>query len=212
MAAAYVTASALKTRMGVTDTNSDTILGAIATAVCAMVESYIGAPVADGGHAARLFDGDGTDRLWIRQGIRATDSTDVTLEIRDETGGTFTTMAAADFVIRPHVHDRPTDWPAWYIKLTDESSTYGTFTLGFDTVRITPRQGHGGWGWDPIPADLKAVAEIMGVRMFQARQSGDMMVVGSTDFGQAIVRFLPEPEYRFVLERYRSAVSPWVAI
>lgn len=212
MAAAYVTATTLKTRMGITDTNSDAILGAIATAVCAMVESYIGAPVADGGYATRYFDGNGESTLYIRQGIRADASSEITVSVADKTGGTFTTLAAGEYVIRPLSHDRPTGWPGFWLVLTDAAVTYGTFTPGFNTVKIQPTQGVSGWGWSAIPSDLSSVAEIMATRMFQARQSGEMMVVGSTDFGQAIVRFLPEPEYRFVMDRYRSVVSPWISV
>lgn len=207
MALSYTSASDLKARMGITDTNSDTILASVATAVNEMVESYIGAPVGDGGTAVRTYDGNGEDRFWIRQGIRGI----ATLEIADETGGTFSTLGASEYVLRPHAHDRPTGWPAFYIQLTDIATTYGIFTEGYDTVRITPSAGNG-WGWANIPPDLEAVADIMGTRMFQARQSGEMMVVGSTDFGAAIVRFLPEPEYRAVLDRYRNVVSPMFAL
>lgn len=205
----YTSASALKTRMGISDTNSDTILGAVATAVNEMVESYIGAPVGDMGHDIRYFDGSGSDRLWVRQGIRGGGGTAITLEISDGTNGAYKTLATSEYVLRPADHDRPTGWPAFYIILTDAATTYGVFTEGYDTVKIEPQQQKGGgWGWAAIPPDLSAVADIMGVRMFQSRQSGEMMVIGSTDFGGAIVRFLPEPEYRNVLDRYRNVISP----
>ena len=209
---AYTSLSALKTRMGITDTASDTILGSVATAVNDMVEGYIGAPIGDAGHAIRYYDGNGQSSMRIRQGIRCTDSTDVTVAIADQTGGTFTTLATTEYVLRPHADDRPTDWPAFDLILTDKAVTYGVFTMGFDTVKIEPVQGHGNWGWAATPADLSAVADIMAVRMFQARQAGEMMVVGSTEFGNAIVRFLPEPEYRAVLDRYRNVVSPMYAL
>ena len=43
-------------------------------------------------------------------------------------------------------------------------------------------------------------------------QAGEMMVIGSTDFGAAIVRFLPEPEYRQVLDRFKYVISPTYAV
>ena len=207
MALTYTSLAGLKTRMGITDTNDDGVLGSVATAVNEMVESYIGGPVGDAGTAVRTYDGNGEDRLWVRHGIRGIG----TLEIADETGGTFTALAASEYVLRPHQYDRPTGWPAFYIQLTDIATTYGTFTVGYDTVRITPSAGNG-WGWAAIPDDLKAVADIMATRMFQARQAGEMMVIGSTDFGGAIVRFLPEPEYKAVLDRYRNVISPMFAL
>ena len=205
MALAYTSGTALKTRMGITDTNSDAILEARATATNTIIESYVGGPVGSGGTAIRTFDGDGTGTLWVRHGINAI----TTLEVADRTGGTFSTLAATEYVLRPASWDRPTGWPGFWVKLTDQASTYGRFTPGYDTVRITPTSD--GWGWTAIPAELSEVAHILGTRLFQARQSGEMMVVGSTDFGNAIVRFLPEPEYRAILDRFRHVLSPSLA-
>lgn len=204
-ALSYTSGTALKTRMGITDTNADTVLGGIATATNDLIEGYIGAPVGSGGTAARTFDGNGNDRMWVRHGLQAIS----TLEIANETGGTFSTLSSTEYVLRPATHDRPTGWPGFWVILTDKATTYGIFTVGFDTVRITPTAA--GWGWQSIPSDLSEVAAIMGTRMFQSRQSGEMLVVGSTDFGNAIVRFLPEPEFRAVLDRYRQALSPFLA-
>jgi hypothetical protein len=72
-------------------------------------------------------------------------------------------------------------------------------TAGYQTVRITPATG---WGFAAIPEELQRIADIMGTRMFQSRQTGETFVIGSGEFGQAIVRFLPEPEYRDVLDHY----------
>lgn len=212
-AIAYTTLTALKARMGITDTNSDSVLGAAATAANELIEGYIGAPVGDMGHGIRTYDGNGTDTLFIRQGIRGGGGTAITLEIADETGGTFTTLGPTEYVLRPHEHDRPTGWPAFYIILSDIATTYGIFTPGFDTVRIEPKQQQGGgWGWASVPPELASIADIMATRMFQARQAGEMMVIGSNEFGNAIVRFLPEPEYRAILERFRNVVSQSFAL
>ena len=207
-ALSYTSGTALETRMAQAgqafSAAEGTVLSGIATAVNELIEGYIGAPVGSGGTVARTFDGNGSDRMWVRQGIQAI----ATLEIADETGGTFTTLSSSEYVLRPATHDRPTGWPGFEVILTDKATTYGVFTVGFDTVRITPTAA--GWNWTTVPPELSTVAAIMGTRMFQSRQSGEMLVVGSTDFGNAIVRFLPEPEFRAVLDRYRQALSPWL--
>jgi len=191
MAAAYTSLAALKTHMGISDTNDDTALSAVATAVNAIIEDNIGFAAADGGTAIRSYDGNGGDRLFVRGGLQGV----TTLEVADATGGTFT--ATTDYVLKPYAHERPSGWPAWYVQLTDLASV--TFTSGYQTVRITPATG---WGFAAIPEELQRIADIMGTRMFQSRQTGETFVIGSGEFGQAIVRFLPEPEYRDVLDHY----------
>ena len=193
MAVAYTSVANLKTYMGITDTNSDAAFTAIATAVNAVVEDYIGYGAGDGGTAVRLYDGNGTGDLYVRGELTGVE----TLEIADQTGGTFGTYT--DYVLKPYSHERPTGWPAWHIRLTDLAATY--FSEGYQTVRVTPGTA-GVWGFAATPPELARIADILGARMFQARQGGEMLVVGSTDFGQAIVRFLPEPEYRDILDHY----------
>ena len=191
MAAAYTTVANLKTHMGVSDSNDDAAFTAVATAVNAIIEDNIGFAAADGGTAIRSYDGNGGDRLFVRGGLQGV----TTLEVADATGGTFTTTT--DYVLKPYAHERPSGWPAWYVQLTDLASV--TFTSGYQTVRITPATG---WGFAAIPEELQRIADIMGARMFQSRQTGETFVIGSGEFGQAIVRFLPEPEYRDVLDHY----------
>ena len=193
MAAAYTTVDNIKTFMGVTDTNDDAAFTAVATAVNAMIEDNIGFAADSGGTAARTYDGHGGLRLFVRGGLTGVE----TLEVADGTGGTFS--ATTDFVLKPYDYERPTGWPAWYVQLTDLADT--TFTAGYETVRISPGSA-GVWGFAAIPEELQRIADIMGARMFRARQSGETFVIGSTDYGQAIVRFLPEPEYRDILDHY----------
>ena len=198
MTIAYTSVSALKTYMGVSDGNDDAAFTAVATAVNAIIEDYIGAAIGDGGTAIRTYDSDGSDRLFIRGGVNSI----TTLEVADQTGGTYTAVGTASYVIRPHTYERPTGWPGWYVQLTDVASE--TFTAGYDTVRITPGTA---WGFTATPQELSRIADIMGVRMFQARKSGETLLVGTSEFGQTIVRFLPEPEYRDILDHYAYTVG-----
>ena len=194
----YTTAAAIKTHAAISDVNADTRLGGIATAVNEMFESYIGGPVGDAGTAVRTFDGDGSRLLYVRQGLQ---DAPTTVEVSSDKGTTYTTIT--DIELRPFSHDRPTGWPGFELYRRD-----GVFPAGWNSARITPNSG---WGWAAIPPDLSQVALIAGLRMFQSSQSGEVLAIGTTDFGAAIVRFLPEPEYQAVLERYRTVISPsWV--
>lgn len=200
MTVAYTSPAAIKSLAGITDTNDDAAFTAIATAINDLLEDYIGFGVGSGATAVRTYDGDGTDELFIRGGVQGI----TTLEVASETGGTWSTMGSTEYVLKPYSHERPSGWPGWRIKLTDKATTYGVFTSGYQTVRITPT---GGWDFSATPQLLKRIADIAGLRMFQARKTGEMLVVGSTDFGQAIVRFLPEPEYIGYLDKLAHALG-----
>lgn len=193
MAVAYTSVSALKVFMSISDSNADAALTAVATAVNAVIEDYIGFGAGVGGTASQTYDGDGTDRLFVRGGLTGLQ----TLEIATQTGGDFT--AYTDFVLKPYSHERPTGWPAWYVQLTDLAAT--DFSVGYQTVRLTPGTA-GNFGFSATPPDLSRIADVLGTRMFQSRQTGELLIVGSDDFGQAIARFLPEPEYKDILSHY----------
>lgn len=200
MTVAYTSPSALKTRMGISDSNHDAEFTAVATAVNDFVEDWLGFPAGSSGTASRTFDGDGSDELYIRGGLQAI----TTLEVAATVGGSYSTLAATEYVLRPHTYERPTGWPGWRIELTDNATTSGVFTLGHDTVRITPTY------WDfgtAVPTMLSRIADILGVRVFQARQSGATYTVGGNEFAQAIDRFLPEPEYRAYLDHMASVLG-----
>jgi hypothetical protein len=200
----YTSGTAIATRMAQEGQSAFSAAGtaiyaAIGTAVNDIIEGYIGAPVGPAGTAARTYDGDGTQTLRIPQGINSI----TLLETASGTGVAFATVTSTNYFLRPHDHERRTGWPAFTIKLLS-----GFFPWGYDTVRVTPGVTDPlGWGWPAIPEELKQVAIVLGTRMVQARQSGETLVIGSTDFGQSVARFLPEPEYRALLDKYKRVVE-----
>jgi hypothetical protein len=201
----YTTAAIIKAQAKISDTNDDARLGAAATAVNELVESYIGRPVGDGGTAIRTFDvPESSARLRIRDGIRGITTLEYAGSSTDAAAGSYSTIASTAYVLRPLAHDRPSGWPALEVVLIDSPSY---FPRGYATVRITPDSSNG-WGWASIPPELSRVASVMGLRMFQASQSGDSLAIGTNEIGAAIIRFLPEPEFIAVLDRYRDVISP----
>ena len=199
MAIAYTSPSQLKAYMGIAtaDVVDDAAFTAVATAINALLEDYLGAPIGDGGTAIRTYDGDGSDRLFIRGGVNAI----TTLEVADQTGGTFTTAGTATYVIRPHTYERPTGWPGWYVQFTDQAATI--FTQGYDTVRITPGTA---WGFTATPEEIKNIANVAGVKLFQSRKTGET-IIGSTDFGQAIISRLFDRDQMDILDHYAYTVG-----
>lgn len=204
-ALSYTSGTAITTRMvadgASVSTAGTAILALIAANVNDSLEQYVQRPIGPGGTAARSYDGDGSDELWISEGLTGI----TTLEVASGTGGSFTTMGSGEYVLRPYSHQRPTGWPAFYIKITDVATTYLTFTRGYGTVRVTPDSS--GFGWAAIPTELSELALRWGVRMWQNRQAGEAGQVGSGDFGATVFAVLTDEDYE-VLNRYRFAVAP----
>ncbi len=205
----YTSGTAIATRMAQEGQSAFSAAGtaiyaAIGTAVNEIVEGYIGAPVGPAGTAARTYDGYNVNSFTLRipQGINSI----TLLETASTTGASFTTVTSGTYFLRPHDHERRTGWPAFEIQLSRTAGVY--FPWGYDTIRVTPGASDLlGFGWPAIPEELKQIAIVLGTRMVQARQSGETLVIGSTDFGQSIARFLPEPEYRKILDKYRGVVE-----
>lgn len=176
------------------------------TALCATIagivndklEQYVQRPVGPAGTAARTYDGDGTDELWIPEGLTGI----TTLKIKDQTGGTYTTLTASEYVLRPASHKRPTGWPGFRIKLTDVAFNYTSFTAGSDTVEVTPDSS--GFGWSAIPTELSFLAQMWGVRLYGDK--GNTGQSGSVDFAALAYSKLSDEDYA-TLDRYRMTVA-----
>ena len=81
----YATTAALKSLIGTTDSNDDTLIGLICDRVNSYIEDVTGRVIAPIASAIYLLDGDGTDRLYFPRGIRAI----TLLEIAEYTGGSY---------------------------------------------------------------------------------------------------------------------------
>lgn len=193
----YTSGTAIRLRMN-GGTADQSVLDGIGTAVNEWMENYIGAPVGPAGTAIRTFDGDGSNCLWIRQGV----NTITTLEVADQTGGSYTAIGTAYYRLRPHDYDRPTGWPAFRVELTEQAPV--TFTQGWDTVRVTPGTV---WGWTAIPPELSDIAVRLGVKKFQSRKSGEADTVGDADVGIIAIGMLRKMDWD-TLDRYRYVISP----
>lgn len=168
-AQAYCTATTIKARIGITDSTDDTILGTIATQVCGWLEGKIGFPVGPIASVERKFDGSAV--RWTQDGcylaVYPWGCRDITVvKTASATDGSYTTQTLTDVVVRPHDHERNTDWPGFELWVKDTAS-WSWPTYGFDVIAITAT-----WGWAAIPDDLKSIAERVGVAAFRARGAG----------------------------------------
>ena len=202
MTQAYTSTATVKTFMGLGGTADDTLLGTFATWTNEQMESRLGAPIGPDGTATRTFDSDGRDRLWVPHGIQSAG----TLSIADETNGTYTDLASTDWVIRPLAHERKPGWPGQWVQIVD-GSYVGAVPVGFGIWKFTG----GVWGWAAIPGDLTMVATTVVVKLYQRRQTGQADVVGSDEYGNALISALLSPEDRRIIDSYRDSVhTGWV--
>ena len=181
----YATATALKTRAGITDTTDDTLLGLICDQVNQYVESKTGRVIAPiSGTPTYIYDGDGSRSLYLPLpataapigGLRA-----ITLvEAAQYTGASYETVPSTDYFLRQKVG---MTGPYERLEFTDyPTGTFGNWPKGFATVRITATAG-----WAAIPDDITEVALVAASRAWFARQSGQTDIVGSDENGAPLV-------------------------
>lgn len=103
--------------------------------------------------------------LRIPQGIASLTTLEIASESQPESGGTYTTADAADWMLRPAAYDRLAGWPATEIVIRDNATGPVTeFSAGYNAARLT-----GALGWDDVPADIAAIARRAVVRRFKNR-------------------------------------------
>lgn len=194
----YVTSTILKARAGITDTTDDALIGVICDQVNQYIEGTTGRVLAPVASAARVFDGDGTPCLRIRQGVRAVSL----LECAYYTNGTYVTIDSADYFLRPVADQLAPAEPYTEIWLSNLPTVSGFifFPVGYGTVRVT-----GTWGPAAIPDDIAEVAVVIAMRAWFGRQAGQQDIVGTTEMGQPIVSRYVAGRDKDTLRRYTLA-------
>jgi hypothetical protein len=196
------TTAKVKTRLfpaGATDTNDDTLISDLIDQVSAWIQSYTGRKFVAEAAATYTFDTQSGYVLRIPRGIRAITSFGLaSLAHQPDSGGTYTTISAANLLLRPLSGDRPEGWPATEVRFSRASSyVFGTIENG---ATIT-----GDFGWASIPPDIAAVAIDAVVAAYASRKNGASSVLGADDlalppWSQFFSRGSPQ---RGTLDRYR---------
>lgn len=118
------------------------------------------------GTTTLLFDVATSGRtLRVPKGIATATTLQVATSSQPESAGTYTTVTAAEWFLRPNAQDRDYGWPATSIVISDVSGSY--FTAGYNTVKLT-----GALGWATVPADIRAIAIRASVANYMAKGSG----------------------------------------
>ena len=130
------------------------------------------------------------------------------------TSGTYATISTGDYYLQPS--DRPDDWPAQYIALTDEySGTYNSsapfmwFMPGMRTVQIV---GKFGWNTTSIdsttfPQEIRPVAAEIAAYLWRSRESGFSNLSGVNEVGLVSTPRVLSRWSQDILDRFRRVTS-----
>ena len=118
------------------------------------------------GTTTYLFDVAESGRtLCVPKGIASATTLEVATSSQPETGGTYATVTAADWFLRPFSAAREFGWPATEVVISNVSGSY--FAVGYNTVRVTMALG-----WDSVPYDIQAIAQRAVVASYLSKGSG----------------------------------------
>ena len=200
-ALSYCTTANVKTRLAITDSTDDTLIGNIVGQVNDYIESQTWRPVGPTAGGTATFDSveDCIDNrtLYVRQGIRSITS----ITVASSTGETPVAGTPADFVILPRPQNRKPGWPGFEVRIKDVvTGSVSLFGIGFGDIVIV-----GDFGWEAIPPALTELAEALAVRTWHSRQSGQADIVGSDANGEPIVSRLLSRKDKMLLHSFRPA-------
>lgn len=188
---------------GVTDTADDTLLTELIEQISDYIEQYTGRKLVPVASTTYVFDTTAGYVLRVPIGIRTISSLGVNnLTHQPDSGGSYTTVAAADYLLRPKVQDGPQGWPFTELQISRGTlagtiSAFGNIANG---ATIT-----GTFGFAATPPDIQSTTIDAVVAAFQARKDGASGVIGS-EFGALTPWsdfFGPGSPQRQIIDRYR---------
>lgn len=205
MADQLCTTAQVKVRIfpaGVTDAVDDTLISELIDEVSAFIQNYTGRKFVAEAAATYTFDTMVGYVLRVPRGIRSITTMGVASTSQPDAGGTYTTVAAADRLLRPLAVDLPEGWPATEVRISRGTlaGTIARFSRADNGCTIT-----GNFGFATTPVDIQAVAIDAVVAAYASRANGASGVIGADG--------LPIPPWagyfgksspqRSTLERYR---------
>ena len=179
MADQLCTTAQVKTRIfpsGVTDTADDTLISELIDQVSDFIEQYTGRKLVPVTSTTYVFDTTAGYVLRVPIGIRTITSLGVNnLTHQPDASGSYTTVAATDYLLRPKVQDLPQGWPfmeVWISRgtLAGTISSFGNIQNG---ATIT-----GTFGFAVTPPEIVRVAIDATIDLYISRKNGEGRVVG----------------------------------
>ena len=169
----------VKQELGETGTANDETLLEKIRQVGAEINLYTGrlfTRTPASGTTTYLFDVTCAGReLHIPKGIAAVTVLEVATGTQPEAGGTYATVPAAEWWLRPVMAERDFGWPATRVVISNLSGSM--FYVGYNAARLTMALG-----WDKVPYDVQAIAQraVIGSYTSKGSPTGVVGPSGST--------------------------------
>ena len=164
---------------GVTDTDDDALISELIDQVSDYIQQYTGRRLVPIASTDYLFDTISGYVLRVPIGIRAITFMGVNnLAHQPDSGGTYVTVTAADYLLRPKVQDLPPGWPFTEVWLSRGTltGTIGSFGNVQNGCKLTMTAG-----FAATPPDIQGVAMDATIAAYQARKLGTSGVIGANE-------------------------------
>lgn len=200
MADQLCTTAEVKAQADISDATDDTFIGSLIDRCSAWVQSYTGRKLVPEAGATYVFDTAPGYSLYLPRGLRTVTSLGVASTHQPDSGGTYTTVPAADRLLRPKAGDLPPGWPPTELRISRASTSVRMFSAAENGATIT-----GDWGFAATPDDVKAVVIDAVIAAYSHRRDGASSVIGA-DAAAAVPWsqfFGPDSPQRATVDRYR---------
>jgi len=183
---------------GTTDTADDTLISELIDQVSDWVQSFTGRRLVPVTSATYIMDTRAGYVLYVPMGLRTVTAFGVNNSAHQpDTGGTYTTVAATDYLLRPRAHEGPLGWPFTEIHLARAAvGTIHTFGNIENGATVT-----GTAGFATTPPEIVSVTIDGVVAAYQSRKNGVTGVMGPDD-GPLVTLSAFSKASRMTLARY----------
>jgi hypothetical protein len=181
------------------DTVDDAMISELIDQVSDWVQHYTGRKLVPITSTTYIVDTNDGYVLRFPIGVRTVSALGIASTHQPDTGGTYTSVTAANILLRPSGPDLPVGWPPTEIRLSRATTTF-IFHAAENGASVT-----GTFGFAVTPPDIQAVTMDATVAAFQSRKNGASGVIGAD--GNAVVPwsqfFSKGSPQRGTLDRYR---------